>query len=153
LAEGRVCPPQKGQEGYMHRQATSEGGGLAEARREFERWRRGRARGARIPARLWQVAVRVAGSHGVSKTSLALGLDYYALQRRLAGAEAKQGRSPGFVELALPATGSGQARCQLEFGGGSGARVRVDVTGLSPGELATFVRAVAGQEERDPCSR
>jgi hypothetical protein len=41
-------------------------------------------------------------------------------------------------------------RCQFELRDDLGDGVRVDVSGLSAKDLATFVRAVAG---RDTCSR
>jgi hypothetical protein len=93
--------------------------------------------------------VEVARAHGVSKASLALHLDYYGLQRRLAArtSQARRRRSVArFVEVALPA-GRCQARCQLELSDAGGRPLRVDVSGLSARELATFVRALAGQEE------
>lgn len=122
---------------------------LARARREFERWRLRRRRGERIPERLWEAAVEVAHAHGVSKASLALHLDYYGLQRRLAARTPEGRRRPRsaarFVELALPA-GTCQARCHVELSDAVGSPLRVDVSGLSARELATFVRVVAGQE-------
>jgi len=127
---------------------------MATARCEFERWRLRRRRGARIPDSLWQMAVDLARAHGVSKASLALHLDYYGLQRRLTGSRPAtcDPSQPAFVELSLRA-GHGQAHCQLELIDPAGGRVRVDVSGLSARELATFVRVLAGQERSEPCSR
>jgi hypothetical protein len=132
----------------MRREAvTGRQAGLARARREFERWRRRRQRGERIPESLWQIAVGVARAQGVSQASLALHLDYYDLQRRVAASTpvASSQAAPTFLELSLPAS-RGQARCQLELSEVGGGQVRVEVSGLSPRELATFVRAVASQE-------
>ena len=56
---------------------------LTEVQRRFERWRGHRAVGTRIPEELWQAAVEVGCTHGASKTSRALGLDYYKLKTRL----------------------------------------------------------------------
>ena len=118
--------------------------GLARARQDFERWRRSRPRGARIPEALWGTAAGLARSHGVSRTSQALHLDYYALQRRLSGNEREPGvAAAGFVEMSLPAS---PAHCQLEMCDQSGRRVRVDLSGLSARDLAIFVRAVTGRE-------
>jgi hypothetical protein len=46
-------------------------------RRRFQAWRERRKPGVRIPQPLWAIAIRLAKSHGVSRTSAALGLDYY----------------------------------------------------------------------------
>lgn len=118
---------------------------LDQARGEFARWRRGRPRGARIPSLLWRRAVGLAQSQGVSKTSQALHLDYYSLQRRLS--ETGPVRSTpvaDFVELALPAAPR-EARCRLEIADAGGGSLRVDLSGLSASDLAIIVRAVAGR--------
>lgn len=119
---------------------------LAQARWEFERWRRSRPRGARIPEALWVVAAELARSHGVSRTSQALRLDYYALQRRLRGSECEPDVAAAeFVEVSLPAGTCGGC-CQLDLADRGGGQLRVRAWGLSARELATFVRAVAGRE-------
>jgi len=120
------------------------------ARREFERWRRSRRRGARIPHALWRTVLDLARRHGVSKTSQTLHLDYYAVQRRLRESEPKGSLAAAeFIELSLPARPH-VPRCQLELGDASGGALRIEVSGLSAKDLATFVRTVSG---REPCSR
>jgi len=52
-------------------------------RQRFERWRRTRNAGARIPDVLWAAAVRAAGRHGIHRTARALRLDYYSLKERV----------------------------------------------------------------------
>jgi hypothetical protein len=80
----------------------------------------------------------------VSKTSLALRLDYYALQRRLAEPDSeRQRQEAGFVEVSLPSSVGG-ARCQVEISDRGGRKVRVDLAGLSVAELATLVGRVLG---------
>ena len=119
---------------------------LAQVRREFERWRRSRPRGARIPEELWVAAADLARSHGVSQTSQALRLDYYGLQRRLPGTEREPDVAAAeFVEVSLPA-GSFGGCCQLDLADHRGGQLRVRVSGLSARDLAAFVRAVAGRE-------
>ena len=118
---------------------------LDEARRYFERWRRSRPRGERIPEALWQTALDLARTHGVSKTSQTLHLDYYAVQRRLADAEPERSTAGAeFIELSLPAIP--QARCQISISDASGGAMRIDLSGLSAKDLATFVRTVSGRE-------
>ena len=55
---------------------------LERGRRRFQTWRTQRKPGSRIPQPLWTMAVRLAKTHGVSRTSGALGLDYYSLKRQ-----------------------------------------------------------------------
>ncbi len=122
---------------------------LTETKREFDRWRRTRPRGERIPAALWQAAADLARRHGVSSTSMALSLDYYALQRRVGGGArehaAETAAEPEFVELALPATRAATSSCRVELRDAAGAPVRLDLSGWSAPDLATFVRAIAGR--------
>lgn len=98
------------------------------ARVEIEAWRAQRRRGERIPAQVWQSAVRAASRHGVHPVSRALGLDYMRLKRRVG--EASRGEpavSGGFVELGggLPrAEGVG---CIVELEKGNGTRMRICV--------------------------
>ena len=58
---------------------------LVHGRRRFRAWRERRRPGARIPQPLWAMAIRLVKTHGVSRTSAALGLDYYSLKERVDG--------------------------------------------------------------------
>ena len=123
---------------------------LTETKREFDRWRRTRPRGERIPAALWQAAADLARRHGVSSTSMALSLDYYALQRRVGGGggrehAAEPAAEPEFVEIALPATRAAARSCRVELSDAGGGAVLLDLSGWSAPDLATFVRAIAGR--------
>jgi hypothetical protein len=81
----------------------------------------------------------------VSKTSLLLHLDYYALQRRLAAGEPRRrALEARFVEVSLPSSAGG-ARCQVEIADPGGREVRVDLAGLSSAELLSLVRTVLGR--------
>src|SRR5579885_3509999 len=110
---------------------------LSRAAGRFDQWRKQRATGTRIPARLWKLAVKLAGRHGVSRVAMALKLDYYALQERLAqGRSAVNGEapmaSPAFVELA-PSAWSSHGPCLIEFSKGAGSTLRVHLpTGQVP---------------------
>ena len=81
------------------------GGALARGCDRFEAWRRSRQVGARIPEKLWSLAVGLAETHGLSRTASVLKLDYSALKKRVAGRNAHPGAddsglvSPGFIEL------------------------------------------------------
>jgi len=125
-------------------QAGSENG-LETGRREFARWRGGRRRGARIPERLWALAVRLAREHGVSKTALRLGLDYYALKKHLqavARLEAEARRvEPGFVELPLMAQ-PGVAGSVLELVDGRGCRLRIELRDGAATDMDAVARSL-----------
>jgi hypothetical protein len=120
--------------------------GFDDARRAFESWRSHGARGRRIPDGLWRAAVRLAREHGVSRTALTLGLDYYSLKEHVAaGANESAGggaRSGGFVEM--PPLGLPPAPgCILELEHRRGARLRIQLQGPARAEiLEPLVRAL-----------
>ena len=120
---------------------------LIETSRQFERWRGTRPRGERIPPVLWASALELARSHGVSKTSQVLHLDYYAVQRRLAevSVEVPRPAAQQFVELALPSGATPTPQCRLEIRDRDGSTVRLELSGWSAPDLATFVRTVTGR--------
>jgi hypothetical protein len=100
----------------------------------------------RIPDALWKLALALAGRHGVSRTAIALKLDYYALKKRLAArplpavATARRDSPPAFVELAPTAlTGSGQ--CLVEFENAAGATLRVYLHGGQVPDLVALGRS------------
>jgi hypothetical protein len=99
------------------------------------------------------MAVGVASKRGVSQAALALRLDYYAVKRRLeeAGDTLAKRSTTEFVELSMPASSHvGRCQVQVQIRDALGDTLRIEVSGLSARDLATFVRAVAG---REPCSR
>lgn len=114
---------------------------LSEVRSKFERWRKSRHRGSRIPSALWQRAVDAAREHGVSKAAQALRLDYYGLKKRLESAPELSGSEPatgrGFLEIPLWST----PECVLELEDAQGSRLRVELKGASPAELEPLAQA------------
>ena len=114
---------------------------LARGRDRFEAWRRSRKFGARIPDRLWSLAVKLAEAHGVSRTASALMLDYHALKNRVAGKNCNS-RSvvPTFIEL-TPSPSAPSTECVVEFEDGSGARMRVHVRGGHVPDLVALGRS------------
>lgn len=115
---------------------------LASAAGRFEKWRRNRAT-RRIPEQLWTLAGEMAGRYGVSRTALALRVDYYDLKQRreeATGADARVPAAPSrFVELLgapqEPATG-----CVVEFEDLRGARMRVHLKGGDAPDLVALGR-------------
>ena len=120
---------------------------LIDTSRQFESWRGTRQRGERIPAVLWASALELARSHGVSKTSQVLHLDYYAVQRRLAevSVDVPRPAAQQFVELSLPSGAARTPQCRLEIGDRDGGAVRLQFAGWSAQDLASFVRMVTGR--------
>jgi len=129
----------------------------------FERWRRTRRAGARIPEPLWSSAVKAADAFGVHRTARALRIDYYALKKRVEGrpggakggvgasragkrpavtaskASAAKGRTT-FVELS-PAAWPGSGECIMELEDAGGAKLRVHLKGLGAPDLAALSRS------------
>ena len=99
--------------------------------------------GQRIPAELWQAAIAVARVHGSNPTVAALKLNYYDLQRRLAGGTARQdGCAPAPVFVELPAgsmcSGAGE-RGGVELVPAGGARLIVHRGSVGSDELLAVV--------------
>ena len=102
---------------------------IEEAHRRLEVWRKSRRRGKRIPAPLWAVAAALARTHGVSRVSQTLGLDYNGLKRRAEATRAPR-RSrlkppPGFVELPIVGQPGLGPSCTVELARGEGARITI----------------------------
>ena len=117
---------------------------LSEVRRQFERWRKRRRRGTRIPEDLWQAAAEVSREIGVSKTARALGLEYYALRERAELSEERGAgetlEERGFLEIPLSACSLPE--CVFEVEGTGGALLRVELRGVSPAHLETLARTL-----------
>ena len=115
---------------------------LTEVRRQFERWRKRRRRGTRIPEELWQAAAEVSREIGVSKTAQALGLEYYALRERAELSEERGAgetlEERGFLEIPLSACSLQE--CVFEVEGAGGSLFRVELRGVSPAHLETLAR-------------
>ena len=118
---------------------------ISQVQRQFAQWRRRRSPGTRIPDTLWESAIELAREHGVSKTSRALGLDYYAVKKRVdAGSQRHRDEpavGPTFVEFPLQAV-PGNLACVLEAENEQGVRLRLELTGVPSTELAGLVRSV-----------
>ena len=120
-------------------------------RRRFERWRRTRKIGSRIPEALWAAAVNVAEAYGIHPTAKALGVDYYSLKKRLEKKPASRSKMAApangakFVELSAAAR-TGIPECILEVEDVEGAKMRIQLKGIDAGDLATLSRSLWGIE-------
>ena len=117
-------------------------------RRRFERWRRHRSVGSRIPEPLWAAAVELADSCGVHPIARALRLDYYSLKKRVEAnkrgprqASASSAHKASFLELPAP-PGIGVPECVLELENAEGAKMRIHWKGGEAPDLATLSRSL-----------
>jgi hypothetical protein len=114
---------------------------LLQGQSQFEAWRRQRSVGGRIPEGLWALAVRLVKVHGISRTAMALGLDYYSLKRRAEATVNEAGsRGPAFVEL--PSALVGGQQCLFELDNGVGATMRVQLVGYDATDVAALARSL-----------
>ncbi|APZ91558.1 hypothetical protein [Fuerstiella marisgermanici] len=114
---------------------------LARGRDRFEAWRRTRKVGARIPVKLWSLAVKLVETHGLSRTSSALKLDYHSLKKRVAAKDVESDSvAPAFIELPPPSP-TASTECVVEFADGSGASLRVHLRGCEVPDLVALGRS------------
>ena len=123
---------------------------LAAVQQQFAQWRANRQRGARIPARLWNLAAQVAAKYGVSRTKSVLQLDYYSLKKHLQRAPARRaGKTPRisdqptFLELA-PSPLANSAECVIEFQDGAGASLRIQLKGTTCPDIVALGQSFWG---------
>jgi len=103
-------------------------------RKRLDSWRKSRRPGSRIPRRLWDSAVQVAGQCGLHKTAKALHLDYYHLKKRLDLARVGRGPVPSFIELS-PAVSGFNPECVIELESRNGAKMRIHIKGMGIPDL------------------
>jgi hypothetical protein len=103
-------------------------------RKHFEDWRKRRKPRARIPIRLWNAAVQVAGECGLNRTAKALRLDYYTLKKRIDASGGVQEPAPVFIELSPAASGS-TSECIIECENRNGAKMRIHLKGMGTPDL------------------
>lgn len=123
------------------------GADLVQGAARFADWRRGREVGARIPAALWELAVKLAERHGVSRAAQALRVGYYSLQERVetrhsasvTAAAVEPVKSPTFVELSAAAWGAA-GECSIEIEKPCGTKLRVQLRGSPLPDLVALGR-------------
>jgi hypothetical protein len=116
--------------------------GLERAKQRFRAWRKTRKVGARIPEPLWALAVKQAKTHGVSAAASVLGLEYYALKKRLESASVEPpATGGGFVEVTPLSPMPSGGECLIEFENATGDNVRVHLKGCPPPDLIALGRS------------
>ena len=120
---------------------------LKNARRQFERWRRTRKVGTRVPEPLWKLAVKTAGTFGISRTARTLGVDYYNLKKRTEAdsslAVPDGAAAATFFELASPA-GQVSVECIMDLEDPGGANMRIHLKGADVPDLSELSRSFWG---------
>ena len=112
---------------------------MEQVSRRIEHWRETRTKRGRMPQRLWEAAVALAGEHGVYATSQGLRVNYDSLRARVGGQRPKRrsgkGRGAAFVELgpALPLGPVSPTGPVVELTGTDGQKLTLRLAG--PGEL------------------
>jgi hypothetical protein len=74
---------------------------LEEVAEHFERWRQNKKKGDRIPQRLWDEAIGLVQTHGVSRVTRTLRLSATDLNKRLGIVGARQRRQAPVAEAAF----------------------------------------------------
>jgi hypothetical protein len=118
---------------------------LARALDRLAAWRRTKQAGARIPEALWELAVELAGKHGLHRTARTLKLDYYSLKKRfeLAAVGGRDESDSAFLEL--PTGFAPVPECVIEWEDGS-VHLRVRLTGYQAAEIAVVGRGLRGSD-------
>lgn len=135
---------------------------MEKARQQFELWRKTRPTSSPslpIPERLWALAIRLAGAHGINPTALALRLNYNALKQRVNAADSaitrnrsrkspsqasRHSRSATFVEL-TPSVASFSI-CTLELENAQGAKLKIQLPRLETADLLALSRSLWREE-------
>lgn len=142
-------------------------GTLERARRRFDRWRRTRQHGARIPNALWALAVEAAREHGVNPTSAYLHLDFNHLKRRLEAGSLKATAKGTVSESSSNGSGYGGGRpstkaatfveltslpaavppCMIELENAQGVKVKIHLANPERLDLAALIGSL-GKRKR-----
>jgi hypothetical protein len=86
------------------------------------------------------LALDAARAHGLHQTARTLRLNYTDLKRRLGATGGASTQAP-FVEL-LPVPSPGAPACTLELETARGAKLRLQLQGIAPPDLAALSRTL-----------
>lgn len=127
---------------------------VEQVRRRWAEWRSTHAVRSRLPEELWAAAVELVQRDGMDATARALQIDKPSLRKwaeRLLPSRERAGRQPrkqrakgipAFVELVASGNGAPNS-CRVEVESPKGAKLRLELTGLEPHELAELIRVFA----------
>jgi hypothetical protein len=112
---------------------------IEELRVRLQEWRQTRRQGTPIPPEIWTSATGLARQHGPGKVARLLGLDYYALRKRLEpNGETRRPPSP-FLEI-IPSMWMPGCECTVELEHPQGTRMRIQVKGGTEPDLEAIAR-------------
>lgn len=117
---------------------------LARAQDRLAAWRRTKKPRSRIPEALWNMAVELAGKHGLHRTARTLKLDYYSLKKRV-DAAGDQGKRDDSAFVELPSLLAPASECVIELDENAGI-LRVHLKGYSVTDIATVGRRLRGAD-------
>lgn len=121
---------------------------LSRLEQRFSAWRETRAKGERIPLRLWKSAGKLATKYGICQTAKVLKLDYYSLKKQMKQPNAEtplpaSTPSAAFFELPSPPVAQ-TSECVIEFENEFGGSMRVHLKGPSAPDLGAIGRSFWG---------
>jgi len=121
---------------------------VEKARKRFVFWRRNRKTVSRIPDDLWESAVLAAREVGVNQAARALGLEYYALKKRVVSSTDGSVSKPslGFVEFDTCAPPY-LTEWAVELENGSGDRMRVAGRSATDPDVVGLCRTFWGEDK------
>jgi len=109
---------------------------LRRAQERFESWRNSRSGKSRIPETLWDVAVKMASKHGLSRTSIVLKVGYYSLKKRVERPdEPEESANTTFIEL--PAASNATQECVIESFADGMCEVRIQLKGYTAADVVS----------------
>ena len=119
------------------------------ARRRFVAWRRSRKVVSRIPDDLWELAVTAAREVGVNQAARSLGLEYYALKKRVGSSEDESVQKPSesFIEFASNSAPPFFTEWAVEMENGGGDRMRIAARSPSGPDVVSLCRAFWSEDK------
>lgn len=129
---------------------------VEQVRRRWAEWRSTHAVRSRLPEELWAAAVELVQRDGIDATARALDVDKPSLRkwagrlnptpsqavRRKPLPKRRANVLPTFVELLASGSGTGTS-CLVEVESQRGAKLRLELKGIQPSELAELIRVFA----------
>lgn len=129
--------------GKKRREASAS---MLQLEKRLKIWRKTRTPGQRIPKSIWKPAVKLATEYGLSKTAVALKLNYTCLRKQVELASTESTSAPPFVEL--PSSTFPLAKeCMIEWEDSSGARMRMHLKGDEIPDALSLSRSFWGTGE------
>ncbi len=121
---------------------------IERARKRFEKWRKTKKKGQKIPESLWKLAVKLGRKYGLNLAAKSLHLDYYDLKGRIEAAQSERSgpeTTPTFVEV-IQTPASPASECLVELESPRGVKMRFHLKTAGTQELVALGRLFWRQE-------